>query len=106
MDIIKIFEKIKKYNTENNAIKNLDPIKTKTFTETIDLTKSSSRIEPIELADAIEFINGSSTQSHINYGESISIRGVARPILFFEGEEITSIDSIDDFIRDRELEQI
>lgn len=101
MDIIKIFEKIRKYNAENNAVKNFDPIKTKTFTETIDLTKSNSRIEPI---DAIEFINGSSIQSHINYGESISIRGVARPILFFEGEEIASIDSIDGFIRDRELE--
>lgn len=105
MDIIKIFEKIRKYNTENNAIKNLDPIKTKTFTETIDLTKSNSRIEPIELADDdIEFINGSSIQSHINYGEHISIRGIARPILFFEGEEIATIDSIDDFIRDNELD--
>lgn len=104
MDIIKIFEKIRKYNAENNAVKNLDPIKTKTFTETIDLTKSNARIIPTELADAIEFINGNSIQSHINYGESISIRGIARPILFFEGEEIASIDSIDDFIRDRELE--
>ena len=104
MDIIKIFEKIRKHNAENNAVKNLDPIKTKTFTETIDLTKSNSRIEPIELADAIEFINGSSIQSHINYGEHISTRGQTQPIIFFEGEEIVSIDSIDDFIRDNELD--
>lgn len=102
MDIIKIFEKIRKYNTENNAEKKLDPIKTKTFTETIDLTKLNARID--ELSDAIEFINGSSIQSHINYGEHISTRGQTRPIIFFEGEEIASIDSIDDFIRDNELE--
>ena len=88
MDIIKIFEKIRKYNAENNAVKNLDPIKTKTFTETIDLTKSNSRIEPI---DAIEFINGSSIQSHINYGESISIRGVARPILFLKAKKLLAL---------------
>lgn len=84
MDIIKIFEKIRKYNAENNAIKDLDPIKTKTFKETV------------------EFINGSSIESHRNYGESI--RGFSQPLFFFDDEPIYRTFSIDDFINDNESE--